>query len=309
MHAIPVNDRETTSRSRQRPPVAGLLAAICLLAVGGCGAKSPDAPAESDTGAAPAAILARVDGTAITTADLERAILNTPRPEQFEYINPPQRQELLETLIDRKLLAQQARRDGLDREPAIAERLADADDFDAEQLLAQALLDRRLDTGRVTAEAVAADYQNRAAEFMESERVLVTRVVTADEQSAARARQRLLEGADEAALEQRMAGHGRVSSLWIHRRAQPGPMESAAFALEPGQVSEPFPAGDGWAVLRADERRAARQRPLAEVSAGIEARLEQQRRARVQDELIATLRKNAAVTHDPEALAAYEWQY
>lgn len=303
----------TATTTQQHPaPITGrlspllpLLTIIGWCSVAGCNGNAPDMTGQ-DGSAIP--ILARVDGAAITTADLERAILSTPRPEQLEYINPPQRQELLEALIDRKLIAQQARNDGLDREPAIAERLSATDAFDRERLLAQAFLDRYLEGQTISAEDIAADYQARSAEFTEPERAFVTRAVRPDETSAAVARQSLLDGADTNALRQQTAGKGQTSQIWLAQRDEPGPMEQAAFSLEPGQVSAVFPIRSGWATLRVEEHKPARLRPLAEVRDGIAARLSQAWRAQARQELLENLRKNAVVTVDSEALAGYQWQ-
>jgi parvulin-like peptidyl-prolyl isomerase len=42
-------------------------------------------------------------------------------------------------------------------------------------------------------------------------------------------------------------------------------LESAAFALEPGKVSEPVRAGGGFHLLRVDQRIGAGHKPLDEV--------------------------------------------
>ncbi len=311
MTATTTTHRHPARITGRQSPLLPLLTIIGLWSIGGCDGNTPDpstGPDMADPDGAATPVLARVDGATITTADLERAILSTPRPEQLEYINPPQRQELLEALIDRKLIAHRARNEGLDREPAIAERLTTTDTFDQERLLAQAFLDRYLEGQAITDDDIAADYQARSAEFTEPERAFVTRAVRPDETNAAVARQSLLDGADVNALQQQAADRGQTSQVWLAQRGEAGPMEQAAFSLEPGQVSAVFPIRGGWATLRVEEHKPARLRPLAEVRDGIAARLDQARRAQTRQELLENLRKNAAVTVDSEALANYQWQ-
>jgi parvulin-like peptidyl-prolyl isomerase len=286
-----------------------VLAAIGLLSIAGCNGEAPESDGTVEQTAADDAVLARVNGTVITTADLERAIISTPRPDQFEYIDAQQRQELLESLIDRKLMAAQARADGLDRDTVVANALATAagDEFERERILAQAYMDTELSSGQFTADIIEAYYRDHATEFTEAERVHVTRAVMPDEESARKAREWLIEGIDADELKTRTEGRGLVSTIWFQQREEPGPIEQAAFALQPGEVSELFPVRSGLAVLRADERRAARLRPLVEVRASIVARLDQERRSRGRADLLLSLRKNADVTIDQAALAAYQW--
>ena len=294
-----------------RPLVAsiGVLLMISLTLITGCIGDTPEPPNPTNQ-ATSATVLARVDGAAITTADLERAIINTPRPGQLEYINLPQRQELLEALINRKLMARQARVDGLDRDPAVAKSLETVanDPSESERILAGEYLDTQLAAGQVNTAAIEAYYRERPAEFTEAERVRVTRAVMPDEDTARMSRDWLLKGANAAELKTRAGGLGQVGSIWLQRRGEPGPMEHAAFALDPGEVSAVFPVHSGLAVLRVDERIPARLRPLSEVRAGIVARLNQGHRLQDQADLLARLRKNATVTIDQGALAAYEWQ-
>lgn len=305
------NLRHSRHHARCRPCLPAALAIIGLWTITGCNGNAPDRSTTPDTAGQAAdasAVLARVDGEAITAAELERAILSTPRPEQLEYINPPQRRELLGELIDRKLIARRARNEGLEREPTISQRLATADAFDQERLLAQAFLDQYLAGRSITDDDIMADYQARRADFTEPERVFVTRVVRTNEADAAAARQLLLDGADVDELKRQAAGRGQISRIWLARRTGSGPMEQAAFGLEPGQVSAVFAVSGGWATLRVDDRKPARVRPLAEVRDGIAARLGQARRSQARQELLDNLRKNAAVSIDSEALAAYQWQ-
>jgi parvulin-like peptidyl-prolyl isomerase len=254
-------------------------------------------------------VVAHAGDDVITVGYLEQAIQRTPRPEQLEYISQEQVRELLESLIDRKLMAAQARANRLDQGAIVAKALAKAagDEFERERILAQAYLDTELGSGQFTADAIEAYYRDHLVEFTEAERVHVTRAVMPDKESARKAREWLIEGIDVVELKTRTEGRGLVSTIWFQQREEPGPIEQAAFALQPGEVSELFPVRSGLAVLRADEHRATRLRPLVEVRASIVARLDQERRSRDRADLLVSLRKNAAVTTDQAALAAYQW--
>ena len=67
-------------------------------------------------------IVARVGDDVITIGYLDRAIRGASREERVEYVSPPQVRELVDTLIDRKLMAVKA----LNRDLEIADALADS---------------------------------------------------------------------------------------------------------------------------------------------------------------------------------------
>ena len=254
-------------------------------------------------------VFAVVGDQSITQADLERAIIATPRPQQLEYIDAGQRLALLEMLIDRKLLAARARAAGLQQQPDVAESLAraGADGFERERILAQALLDDLLAGDPVGDVEIQAYYRANADAYTQPERVRILRAILADMPSARQARAALRAGADAAGLANATADRGRAGELWLQRHAEPDPLARAAFELAAGETSEVIAVSGGYAVLRVEDREPARQRPLDEVRAGIVARLEQQRDQQDRSALLAELRANTAIEIDQAALSAYRW--
>ena len=69
-----------------------------------------------------------------------------------------------------------------------------------------------------------------------------------------------------------------------------------AFELEPGQISDIIQAPDGYCILRVEDRRPARVRPLAQVQDEISARLKQERQAHMRQEWLVEQRKRARLT-------------
>jgi len=299
------------NRANQYRIPGGVLIAVLLCVLAGC--DRPNSGGENGANARPpeATELALVGNDAITVAYLDRAIRGTSKPEQVEYINPPQVRELLETLIDRKLMAEQARIDGFDRPPDLTDSPASLQDdpFQREQRLAQAYLESRIAAaGSVPVADIQAYYDANLEEFTVPERALVTRVVLPTEGAAGHVRAMLAQGLAGETITAQSDGSMQTDVVWLQRRGDPGPMEENVFALRVGEVSDAFPVARGVAVVRVDERVAAKVRPLSEVSAGIAARLGQQRRAAAAGNLRAELRRRAKIFVDEQALGAYRWE-
>jgi len=89
-----------------------------MLALGslGCGQRSPSLPADT---------VALVGGRPITRADLDRQLQRLPPAVRAQYAQPAQRPALLETIVGTELLALEAERLGLHRDPAYQQAVKD----------------------------------------------------------------------------------------------------------------------------------------------------------------------------------------
>lgn len=82
---------------------------------------------------------------------------------------------------------------------------------------------------------------------------------------------------------------------WVKRDELRQELSQAAFALQPGQHSRIIETPDGYYLLRVEEHKPARYRPLNEVRDEIEKTLLQQQRATMQAEWIKQLRAKAYI--------------
>jgi parvulin-like peptidyl-prolyl isomerase len=219
--------------------------------------------------------------------------------------------ELVETLIDRKLMATQARAMGLDASEELADDLAAVGDdiFQQERLLAQAYLDFGLkEAGAVSDVEIESYYKAHPEEFTVPESVRLTRVVFPTEVAAAQIKELLRQGLTAEAIKARTDGSAQAGVLWLQRRGAPGPMEEQAFALQASEISDVFPVAAGLAVIRVEELRAEHVRPLAEVNTGITGRLAQNRQSEMLNAMHARLQREAEISIEEKVLDAYVWK-
>ena len=242
------------------------LAAASAVALAAC-----DAAQQSDSGTPPDAVgdaVAMVNGQPISQAQLE-AYTARRGPQA----NP---EDLVNDLISMELLAQAAIRDGLDREPKVAGELASQ----RTALLAQAAVRARLESGAITDEQVATEYERFKAEDL-GEELHARHILVEDEALARDLVKQLDDGAEFEALAREHSKDGSAENGgdlgWFEQDMMVEPFGERAAALEPGAYTkEPVQTRFGWHVIQLVERRAAEAPPLEQVSEEIRGYLQSQ---------------------------------
>lgn len=260
-----------------------ILAGTTLLA--GC-----EKPADS-TAAAPAVskedAVASVNGTYIskkTLETLEKEITERSQGQSFP------KQQLLEELIQRELLIQQATAKQLDKSPELLERINTVKN----SLLSQAALQDYLKTNPVTDEEIKAEYDSKMGNMGSEYKASHILVKTEDE--AKKLIAELDKGGDFKALAKKhsidpMGSEGGDLGWFTPDRMVP-PFSEAVIALENGKYSKtPVQTQFGWHVILREDSRAMTPPPLEAVKEQIRPMLQRQK---VQT-MLEKLRKEAKV--------------
>ena len=246
-------------------------------------------------------IVATIDGEPITAHELRRyakehAAQGTPDAQVLDAL-------ITDRLLEKEIKAQGItaradeidryveeiqQRNGMDRErfgAALAAQGLSLESYRARvksELEKAALVNREIRQHvNVSPEEIRRYYDAHLGNYGTVERVKVRDVFLAiedpaDEASVAHARTKALEvralaldGHDFGALAEQFSegpGAHKGGELGTFSRGEmEHDLESAAFALEPGRVSEPVRAGGGFHLLRVDERVGAGHKPLDEV--------------------------------------------
>jgi peptidyl-prolyl cis-trans isomerase C len=231
------------------PVIVGAILAASLLGLGGAWAET----------AAPAAdpVVAKVDGQPIHLSDLKEAAQDLPdnmrrMPAQTLY------PMLLDQLIDGRALLAEARRTKLDQDPAVQRQVAAAED----RALQTAMLSKEVGPS-ITDEAVRARYDKDIANQSGQDEVRARHILVENEAEAKKIIAQLKAGADFATLAKQYSkdpgGAQQGGDLGFFKQDEMVPeFATAAFALEPGQISpEPVHSQFGWHVIQVVERRHA----------------------------------------------------
>jgi len=308
-----------------------LFVATAALLLGGCNEKAVSPPAAD---AAPpsgglsqeqaARTLAKVGDRVISLGDFAATLERMDQFDRLRYQTKERRRELLDEIIDVELLAAEARRRGLDKQPETQEAIR--------QIMREAILaDARRglpSPGEIPADEVRAFYDANAEMFSEPERRRVAAIVLSDRKTA----ERVLEEARKIktpiewgelffkhsvtapkktkapAGPLDLAGDLGVVGAPDDKRGKnpkiPEPIRAAVFKIgSVGSVFEEIVEADGrFYIVRMNGITAAHSRTLAEADRSIRLQLLQKKMKERESTLEAELRKKFPVEIDDAAL-------
>lgn len=253
----------------------------------------------------PAAVVARGRNLVVTAGDVVAAINAHPAPLRGAFVTPSELDRAGDELVRDRLLAAEARRRGLDRDPRVRAEI--------DRLLGRAVLDPLVDASlreTVSAQEVQRYYDAHLPDFTRPERVRTSVIVLEDQPAArrilgqVRSRPAAFRGlVRRYSTDRRSRVRGGDAGWWDRVGGGTDPaLVDAAFALgTPGQFVDRVVATEDelFYVIRLDERRAAEQIPLSELRVTIESRIRRDRLGTLADHVTATLARQAQLGRTP----------
>lgn len=236
-------------------------------------------------------VLARVDAVAITRADYDEraralAVARTPRSAA----------DVVSDLVDEALLAAEAKRLGIDREPAVVAQV----ERQRRRLLVEAYVE---ELGRA---AEPTDAALRELYHSTGDAVRLVLVKLASEADARAALERVRKGGDLAVearrgLDAQLAARGGDTG-WVVRAGLAPPLAEAAFRAAPGELVGPVALTVGWAIARVVEQRVGDEAGFAARKEALVAFARRQHAERSRAHVLSKLERQAAVKLDEEFL-------
>lgn len=247
--------------------------------------------ADEETPAGPETIIATVNGEEVTLGEL--IALRAELPTQYQAIPDVALYEgLRDQIASQILLRQAAEREGLQDRPAVKRALA----FQRTSYLAGLYIDERL-SEQITLETVEAEYEKRYLNGPEVLQYKARHILVPDEQEAVEiAEEARKEGADFAEIAKLRStgpsGPNGGDLGWFEAGQMVAQFQEAAFALKPGEVSDPVQTQFGWHVILLE---GTRPRPAPALDEVRDELISQMRRE-VTEAVVAALRENGDVS-------------
>jgi peptidyl-prolyl cis-trans isomerase C len=239
--------------------------------------------------------VARVNGADITDAEL--ALAEAEVGAEIAGLPPESRRRVLvEYLIEAHLFADEANKGQLTTGKDFEDRLA----YYKLRAMRDAFYEKKVRGGVSDAQARAA-YDEQIGKLKPEQEVHARHILVKTEDEAKDLVKQLKAGADFKELAQKSSDGGSAHSGgdlgYFSRGQMVKTFEDAAFALEPGQISDPIKSEFGWHVIKVEDKRTKSAPAFEEVKDQITASLTQ---AQLKD-TVQKLRSSATIDIlDPE---------
>ncbi|OAN43720.1 peptidylprolyl isomerase [Magnetospirillum moscoviense] len=246
------------------------------------------------------AVVAEINGAKLHTSDVVAYQRSLP-PQMAAQAPYP---VLLDMTVNNYLVAEQARKDGLEKDPQVRQALKELES----QLLVKAWMNRKLKAA-ITDGAVKQAYDRYLAEFKPEEEVRARHILTEGEDAAKAVLADLKKGADftetaKAKSKDPSAKTNGGDLGFFTKDEMVKEFADAAFAMKPGELSAaPVKSQFGWHVIKVDDRRMAGAPSLEQAAPAIREQLAEE----TAQKMVADMRGKAKVklfTPDGQPLEA-----
>jgi peptidyl-prolyl cis-trans isomerase C len=282
--------------------VGALMHAACEDGKGGAHAsQKPEELAET---------LAKVDDVTITVGEFQERINQQSPYVRARYTSLERKKEFLDNLVRFEVLAKEAQRKGLDKDPEVVRTM--------KQVMIQKLLKDEFDKHHqedITDGECKTYYDAHPEEYNKPEEVRVSSILVKDMATAKKVLgDARIKGVDNqqfrnlvAEYSQDLATKDRGGDLRYfdaNTKDVPKPIVDAAFKLQTlGDVSEPIKTPAGVVILKATGRRKALTRSFDEVKQQIRNKLYRDKRTDAMEQYVKNLRDKANIKIDETKLA------
>lgn len=277
-------------------------AALCMTALVGCQGSTTSGGAKTGE-KKEGKVLAEVNSGSITTGDFDRELKNLPEYLKAMADTPQGRKEMLDTMIIRELILQQAAKDGLDKGPEIEEKLQDL----RKRLIVESFLKKKVEVeSKVSDEDMKKFYEQNKDKFKSGEQIKASHILVKTEKEAKDLLDKLKSGgnfeelAKKNSVDSSSAKGGDLG--WFGKGSMVPAFEKAALALKEGQISDIVKSDFGFHIIKLTGKRAAGIRPFDEVKEQIKGAIMPTKQQEVFQKIKEELKKTAKITIKEDVL-------
>ena len=274
--------------------------ALCLALVVGCQSKSsPEGKKEQSGGQT----VAEVNGAVLTTADFKKEAENLPPYLRPMAETPDGKKELLDTMIIREIIMQQAQKDGIDKSQAVKDKLEEL----KKRVIVEAFLKKKLDEqANITDADLQKFYDQNKDKFKTGDQVRASHILVKTEKEAQDILGQIKNGgnfeelAKKYSIDSAKAMGGDLG--WFSKGSMIPEFEKVAFAMKEGEISNVVKTQFGYHIIKLTGKRPAGVRSFAEAKEQIKAKLLPEKQQEIFQKLKDDLKKTAKVSIKEDVL-------
>ncbi len=250
-------------------------------------------------------VLAEVNGVAITTEDFDREVKNLPEYLRAMVDTPQVRKEMIDTLVMRELVLQQAKKDGVDKSKDVEEKMVDI----RKRIIVDTFLKKKVEAdSNISDEELKKFYEQNLDKFKSGEQLRASHILVKTEDEAKAVQAQLKGGAkfeDVAKAKSVDSSAAKGGDLgWFSKGSMVPVFEQTAFSLKEGETSGIVKSDFGYHIIKLTGKRPAGTRPFEEVKDQIKATLLPQKQQQAFMKLKEDLKKGAKIDYKEATPAA-----
>jgi peptidyl-prolyl cis-trans isomerase C len=245
--------------------------ALCLALLVGCQTKSAQ---EGNKPRKEGQTVAEVNGSVITTADFKKEVETLPPYLRPMTETPEGKKELLDTMIIREIIMQQAQKDGLDKSQAVTDKLEEL----KKRVVVEAFLKKKIeDQANISDADLQKFYDQNKDKFNSGDQVRASHILVKSENEAQDILGQIKKGANFEALAKKnsvdSAGAKGGDLGWFGKGSMIPEFEKVVFSLKEGELSGVVKTQFGYHIIKLTGKRPAGIRSFAEAKEQIKAKL------------------------------------
>jgi peptidyl-prolyl cis-trans isomerase C len=253
--------------------------------------------------------LAEVDGKVITTEDFKNEVDRLP-----PYLKPmvqsnEGRKELLDSMIVRQILLEQAKKDGVDKSKEVSDRLDDL----RKRLIVETYLKKKVEKeAKVTDEEMKKFYDENKDKFKTGDQVRASHILVKTEKEAQDVLAQLKKGGSFEDLAKKFSADSSAAKGgdlgWFPKGAMVPEFDKVAFSLKEGEISGIVKTNFGFHIIKVTGKRSAGVRTFEEMKDQIKANLLPAKQQQIFQGMKDDLKKSAKITINEEALKGIDFK-
>jgi peptidyl-prolyl cis-trans isomerase C len=273
---------------------------LSVLAACGCASNNAESAKKPEQ---KGQVLVDVNGTNITTEDFKKEVEILPPYLKPMTETPEGRKEMLDSMIVRELVLQEARKSGIEKSPAVVDRLEDL----KKRVIIEAYWKQKVEEQAKISDAdIQKFYDSNKEKFKTGDQVRASHILLKTEKEAQDVLAQLKAGGNFEDLARKYstdpAGAKGGDLGWFGKGSMIPEFEKAAFALKEGQISGIIKTKFGYHIIKLTGKRTAGTLPLAEVKDQIKAALLPEKQQEIFKKMRDELKKTAKYTINEAAL-------